>query len=119
LRDATDGPNANAVSVVISQDPVVAALDAAFANYANVCYAMGIAAGIHVGRNIGRVLNGALDMDTAGLSDNTTVEASAADLDAIDALGYILRGHSLARPVIISITTTMPALPPMIMLTSI
>lgn len=90
LHDVDDGPNANAVSIVISQDLDIADNDAAFAAYANVCYAMGIAARIHVGRNIGRVLNGSLDIGTAALSDGTTIEEAGSDLDTIDAKGYIL-----------------------------
>ena len=91
LRSSITGLNANRVSIVICQDYDVAALDARFLKYAAVCSAMGRAAAVPVQRNIGRVKSGAIIFGKiAGLSSHSTlVDLPAADLNDLDALGYI------------------------------
>jgi hypothetical protein len=87
---------ANRVSIVISQDSVVAAKDAAFAKYAHVGLAVGVLARDQVQRNIGRVKSGPIAVDAPSLSNGTLIAATdAATLEALNAKGYIfLRRHS-------------------------
>lgn len=89
---------ANRVSVVVSQDPTVAVLDAAYAGYANVCLAMGRASAMAVSRNIGRVRSGALIPTAAGFSngkkDGDVGYYDGGQLAVIDSKGYIfMRSH--------------------------
>lgn len=93
LRNVATSPNANAVSVVISSDPEVVALNNTYRKYANVCYAMGCAAAVHTGRNIGRVRSGQLDVLSASLSNGinirTLVETQPSALNTLNDYGYI------------------------------
>lgn len=83
----------NRVSVVIGHDAVVAAEDAAYANYAAAARFMGRLAAIPVSRDAGRVRTGAVNIATVGLSDGK--KATDPDyfdddqLSAIDSNGYI------------------------------
>jgi hypothetical protein len=98
LRDATDGPNANRVSLVIGQDLDVANdTDNAQAKYAALGKALGRVAKIQVHRNIGRVKDGALvGIVNAGFSNNAAVGTlTDADQDTLNEKGYIfLRSHT-------------------------
>jgi hypothetical protein len=90
MRDASTGCNANRVSVVISQDHDTAALDARFAKYANVGFALGRLASIGVQRNMGRVKDGPMAIDNPALSNNALMKTfTTADLDALYDKGYI------------------------------
>lgn len=95
LRNDETGPDANRVSVVISQDLAVAAT-APDANYANVCHALGRAAAVPVQRNIGRVKDGRLaSVTTPALSNGTKIaDLTQATLDTVNGKGFIfMRNH--------------------------
>lgn len=80
----------NRVSVVISQDADVAGLNAAYAKYANVGYALGVLAAQPVQRNIGRVKNGALKIGRAAISSGALISTiSDANIETLNAKGMI------------------------------
>lgn len=89
LREMT----ANRVSVVISQDPLVAAEDVTYAGYAQVGLLLGSVAAVPVSRDIARVRNGALPVSAAGISNgknsNNVGYYDDDQLSAIDDKGYI------------------------------
>lgn len=99
LRDATTGPDADRVSVVICNDAAITTdADGAatsYDGYAAVCLAMGRAAAVPVQRNIGRVKDGRLPVTSPALSNGDLIDAlSNAVLDGINAKGYIfMRKH--------------------------
>lgn len=94
---ALAGGDAEKVSVVIAQDPVVAAKDAAYTYYASVGTALGALAARAVHESIGWPLpasNNLLDAATpaflsCGLSDNTLVQSKFTDWQALSNKGYI------------------------------
>jgi hypothetical protein len=89
LRDAA-GLNCNRVSVVIHQDNTYAAANGFAAKYASVGSALGRAAEIHVGRNIGRVQDGAIAIANPGLSNGAANSAfSDVNLGGLHDYGYI------------------------------
>jgi len=89
LREMT----ANRVSVVISQDPTVAAEDAAYNDYAQVGLLLGTLAGIPVSRDAGRVRSGSIAVSASGISngkqDGDVGYYDDDQLSAIDDLGYL------------------------------
>lgn len=90
LRSATLGPNAKNVSVVISQDNSYATL-AGWNDSTHIGLVLGTAAGLTVNRNIGRVRNGAVDIDDEPrFSDGALLSSKAASaLTGYDTQGYI------------------------------
>lgn len=86
----------NRVSVVISQDKDVAGLNAAYAKYANVGYALGVLAAQPVQRNIGRVKNGKLTIGSPALSDGTLMkDVSDANMETLNEKGMIfIKAHA-------------------------
>lgn len=96
MRDDASSPKANRVTVMMGQDPEVAALGAHAAPYAAVGILLGRAAGIPVNRNVGRVKDGALDILTVGYSDNSAYPAlSEADRDDLNDKGFVFfRAHT-------------------------
>lgn len=85
------------VGVVIAQDPAVAALDAAFADYADVGTALGIMAQVRVNQSIGNRELAVCQLQTpeayatAAISSGATVESLGLPVvDAIIAKGYII-----------------------------
>ncbi len=98
LRDSATSPNANRVGVVLNADPTVAALDAAYADYADVGLAGGRMAAIPVQRNIGRVRDGALPVTNMGLSNGANLSTfSDIDLVAIHDKGYIFAWEHIGK----------------------
>jgi len=99
LRDATTGPDADRVSVVICNDAAITTdaegVATNYDGYAAVCLTMGRAAAIPVQRNIGRVKDGRLPVVSPALSNGDLIDAlSNAVLDGINAKGYIfMRKH--------------------------
>ncbi len=99
LRDATTGPDADRVSIVICNDAAITTdtegVATGYDGYAAVCLAMGRAAAIPVQRNVGRVKDGRLPVVEPALSNGNKIEAlSNAVLDGMNAKGYIfLRQH--------------------------
>ena len=91
IRDAATGTNANAVSVVISCDPDVSAIDEKYNAYANVGLALGRAAASSVQENIGKVKNGKLNISKAGLSNGAEITEfnQDVDFDVLNDFGYI------------------------------
>lgn len=89
LREMT----ANRVSVVISQDPSVAAEDAAYGSYAQVGLLLGTLSGIPVSRDAGRVRSGSISVAASGISngraDGDVGYYDDDQLSAIDDLGYL------------------------------
>ena len=85
--------SANRVSVVISQDPLVAVEDATYSAYAQVGLLLGSVAAVPVSRDIARVRNGALPVSAAGISNgknsNNVGYYDDDQLSAIDDKGYI------------------------------
>lgn len=85
--------SANRVSVVISQDPLVAVEDVDYAGYAQVGLLLGSVAAIPVSRDVARVRNGALPVSAAGISNgrnsNNVGYYDDDQLSAIDDMGYI------------------------------
>jgi len=98
LRDTATGPNANRVSLVISQDTDVANdTNNAQPAYACLGKALGRSAGIQVHRNIGRVKDGPVsEIINAGYSSNAAVNTlTDTEIDALNDKGYIfLKTHS-------------------------
>jgi len=99
LRDATTGPDADHVSIVICNDEAITT-DAEgsptiYYGYAAVCLAMGRAAAIPVQRNIGRVKDGRLPVTSPALSNGDLIaDLSNATLDGLNSKGYIfMRMH--------------------------
>lgn len=89
LRDAS-GLNCNRVSIVIHQDYSYAAPRDFAAKYASVGSALGRAAKVHVGRNIGRVQDGAIAITDVGLSNGEKLGTfNASSLDTLNDSGYI------------------------------
>lgn len=93
LRSASLGPNANRVHVVMGNDATFVAANSYASKYASVGFAMGIAAGGPVQRNIGRVKSGRLELKgfgTPGFSNgaayNTLTETNT---DSLHDHGYI------------------------------
>lgn len=96
--DLSDAPDllestANRVSVVISQDPEVAAEDAAYAGYAQAGLLLGSLAAIAVSRDVGRVRSGSVGVASTGLSNGLAdKDKNYPDDDALsllDGKGYI------------------------------
>ena len=80
----------NAVMVVMSQDPAVAALNAAYAKYAEAAYVGGIKAGRPVQRNIGRVKDGTINRISSALSNGALYSTiSDANLETLNAHGLV------------------------------
>lgn len=98
---ALAGGDAEKVSVVVAQDPAVAALDPEYTYYAQVGAFLGSLAARAVHESIGwpgASTNNILDASvpanlTCGLSDNTLVQSKFTDWAALDAKGYVF-----ARP---------------------
>jgi len=88
--------SSNRVSVVISQDAVIAAKNAAYAKYANVGYMLGVLAAQPVQRNIGRVKNGALTIGSPALSSGALISTiSDANQETLNERGYIfIKAHA-------------------------
>lgn len=93
LRSASTGPNANRVHVVMGNDNTFVLANAYASKYASVGFALGIAAGIPVQRNIGRVKSGRLELKgfgTPGFSNgaayNTLTETNT---DSLHDHGFI------------------------------
>lgn len=90
---AANGPNADAVGVVIGRSGGMLAddMDVSAAKYASVGRVLGRAARIPVHYNLGRVKDGPLvGVITAGLSDQTSIaNVTDAQRDTLNTLGYI------------------------------
>jgi len=98
LRNKVTGLNSNAVSVVISANPEISAKDAKYTAYANVCAALGRMSAIPVQRNIGRVLDGTLNLTDAALSNGESISTFNQDTDfeGLHDKGYIfIRKHPM------------------------
>lgn len=91
--------SSNGVSVVISQQPSVAAEDAAYAKYAEAAYVAGIKAGRPVQRNIGRVKDGATNRTASALSNGTLYEAlTDTNIETLNSKGMIFLRKFSNRP---------------------
>lgn len=90
LRDAA-GLNCNRVSIAILQDRTYSAANAHGAKYASVGTVLGRLAKIHVGRNIGRVQDGAISIANPTLSNGAAfITFSEANLTQLSDKGYII-----------------------------
>jgi hypothetical protein len=90
LRDPALGPNANRVSLVISQDADYAANNAFASKMAFAGYVLGKLAGIPVQRNIGRVKSGAIGITNIALSNGVNYNTlTDTQINTLHDKGYI------------------------------
>jgi hypothetical protein len=96
---ASDGPDANRVSVVCSADNDVSIAETEYAAYAHVGYVLGRLAAIPVQRNIGRVKDGPMSILEPGLSNGAKLSTfTLTEIEALHDLGYILMRSYDNRP---------------------
>jgi hypothetical protein len=92
LRDASTGPDANRVSIVLGGDKAIVDLGSHAVDYAAVGKALGAAAAIAVQRKISRVKNGKLAMSGAATTSNGALLSVLTDaqITSLETKGYIL-----------------------------